>query len=165
MREPLEVPSVIDSFSGQWKFLSNFYLCPFEFDGRVWSTGEHAFQALKSADRSVQEHIRRIASPSNAKREGRTVELRTGWDRMKVEVMRRIIAAKFALHSPLATRLMDTETAVLIEGNDWGDRFWGVCRGVGSNHLGLLLMERRGELVQNKAEFDLAIEQAIARTS
>jgi len=31
----------------------------------------------------------------------------------------------------------------LIEGNTWGDTYWGVCRGRGSNNLGKLLMKIR----------------------
>lgn len=34
----------------------------------------------------------------------------------------------------------------LVEGNWWGDRFWGVCDGVGENRLGRCLMEVRKEL-------------------
>jgi predicted NAD-dependent protein-ADP-ribosyltransferase YbiA (DUF1768 family) len=32
------------------------------------------------------------------------------------------------------------------EGNTWNDRFWGVCRGSGLNHLGRILMEVRAEV-------------------
>jgi predicted NAD-dependent protein-ADP-ribosyltransferase YbiA (DUF1768 family) len=34
----------------------------------------------------------------------------------------------------------------LIEGNWWGDTYWGVCNGVGENHLGKLLMKIRDYL-------------------
>ena len=43
----------------------------------------------------------------------------------------------------LRTKLADTEDEELIEGNTWNDTYWGVCRGVGENHLGKLLMEVR----------------------
>ena len=46
----------------------------------------------------------------------------------------------------LADCLVDTGDQPLIEGNTWGDRFWGVCGGTGMNHLGRLLMEVREEL-------------------
>lgn len=38
----------------------------------------------------------------------------------------------------------------LIEGNYWHDTYWGVCEGVGENHLGKLLMEIRNELYIGK---------------
>ena len=34
----------------------------------------------------------------------------------------------------------------LIEENWWNDTFWGVCRGVGKNHLGQILMKIRKEI-------------------
>lgn len=45
------------------------------------------------------------------------------------------------LHAHLATG-----DAILIEGNTWGDRFWGVCEGFGQNHLGHVLMRVRVQL-------------------
>jgi hypothetical protein len=42
--------------------------------------------------------------------------------------------------------LLLTGDEELIEGNFWGDVFWGVCNGVGKNHLGKILMEVRSEL-------------------
>ena len=43
-------------------------------------------------------------------------------------------------------KLLDTGDAILIEGNDWGDRYWGVCDGVGQNKLGLILMGLRKKM-------------------
>jgi predicted NAD-dependent protein-ADP-ribosyltransferase YbiA (DUF1768 family) len=34
----------------------------------------------------------------------------------------------------------------LIEGNTWGDKFWGQVKGEGANYLGRLLMKVREEL-------------------
>ena len=45
----------------------------------------------------------------------------------------------------MASRLINTGDAILIEGNTWGDTYWGVCDGVGENRLGKLLMEVREE--------------------
>ena len=41
---------------------------------------------------------------------------------------------------------MATGNAVLVEKNDWGDTFWGVCSGKGENYLGRLLMQVRKEI-------------------
>jgi predicted NAD-dependent protein-ADP-ribosyltransferase YbiA (DUF1768 family) len=49
-------------------------------------------------------------------------------------------------------KLLDTGTQTLVEGNWWGDVFWGVCKGVGSNHLGKLLMKLRKEGQQTDLE-------------
>jgi len=39
--------------------------------------------------------------------------------------------------------LLQTGDEELIEGNKWGDRFWGVCKGKGKNNLGKILMKIR----------------------
>ena len=39
----------------------------------------------------------------------------------------------------------------LVEGNEWGDVFWGVCKGVGDNHLGKLLMEFRERVKKDES--------------
>lgn len=35
---------------------------------------------------------------------------------------------------------------MLIEGNDWGDTFWGMVDGEGENNLGKILMRVREEI-------------------
>ena len=110
---------------------------------------EHAFAAAKTLDPAERELIRLAERPGDAKRLGRQIALRPGWDDMRVEVMRTLLARKFAPGSELAARLLATMDAELIEGNTWGDRFWGKVRGQGRNQLGQLLMERRAQLRAN----------------
>lgn len=43
--------------------------------------------------------------------------------------------------------LINTGDAELIEGNSWGDTFWGECNGIGENNLGKILMKIRKEIV------------------
>jgi ribA/ribD-fused uncharacterized protein len=112
------------------------------FEGAVYPTVEHAFAAAKSLDPLEREQIRLAPRPGEAKRLGRQVALRPGWDDLRVEVMRELLARKFAVGSKLAEWLLATEDAALVEGNTWGDRFLGVCRGQGRNQLGRLLVER-----------------------
>ena len=57
--------------------------------------------------------------------------------------MRSLIQQKFALGSVLGEKLKATGARKLVEGNAWGDVFWGVCEGQGRNQLGELLMEQR----------------------
>ncbi len=52
---------------------------------------------------------------------------------------------KFSPEMILSEMLEATGDAELIEGNHWGDTFWGVCNGVGQNNLGKLLMAIRSE--------------------
>lgn len=46
------------------------------------------------------------------------------------------VVQKFTTCPELAQMLRATGNAKLVEGNHWGDVFWGVCNGIGENHLG-----------------------------
>ena len=70
------------------------------------------------------------------------------WDILKYHTMKRLIAEKFSEKNlDLMKKLVDTGDDLLIEGNSWGDRYWGQCPvGNGENNLGKLLMKRREKL-------------------
>lgn len=76
------------------------------------------------------------------------MQLRPDWEEAKVGIMEELVRLKFTAHADLRARLLATGDAELIEGNNWNDRFWGVCRGQGQNQLGLILMKVRSELAQ-----------------
>lgn len=140
--------SVIDRFQypdGSHMPLSNFYHSPFTLDGYDWPTVEHYFQAQKAANALDYHAIRSASTPGMAKKLGRKAAIRPGWDAVRLDVMRCALRAKFRPGSQLAAWLLATEDALLVEGNSWGDRFWGVD-GTGSNWLGALLMVQRAEL-------------------
>jgi ribA/ribD-fused uncharacterized protein len=82
-----------------------------------------------------------------SKKLGKRVELRPDWEDVKIDIMRQVLKSKFTQNPELKAQLIATGDAELIEGNNWNDRFWGVCRGKGQNHLGKLLMEVRAELM------------------
>ncbi|MES2463664.1 MAG: NADAR family protein, partial [Armatimonadota bacterium] len=72
--------------------------------------------------------------------------LRTDWNEVKEDVMRRALQAKFATHVSLRELLLSTGSEEIVE-NAPGDAYWGIGRdGTGKNRLGFLLMELRGEL-------------------
>lgn len=136
----------IEEFQGDYRFLSNFWPSPIIWKKLTWPTVEHAFQAAKSTCPIHAESIRISRSPGIAKRLGRSIPpsvMRDDWQDIKVTVMRELCIYKFAQNPDLMTLLKATGDAELIEGNTWGDTFWGVCRGVGENNLGKILMEIR----------------------
>lgn len=135
----------IDQFRGDYSFLSNFYLCPVKLDGVTYPSVEHAYQAAKTMDPVFRDMIRDAVKPAYAKRIGRMAPLREGWNDIRLDVMRGLVQQKFRFPS-LREALLATGSAELIEGNDWGDTFWGVQRGVGENNLGLILMNVRSRL-------------------
>ncbi len=134
----------IDSFSGTNRFLSNFYPAIVLLDDMEHATVEHAYQAAKTLSLLGRELIRTAPSAAAAKRLGKEAELRTDWPVVKQAVMLDLLRQKFR-HSHLRELLDATGCAELVEGNHWGDTFWGVCRGKGLNWLGRLLMQVRDE--------------------
>lgn len=60
--------------------------------------------------------------------------------------MESLLRQKFNKNTFLGKRLIETKDIELIEGNTWGDTFWGVCNGRGQNILGKLLMKIRDEI-------------------
>ncbi len=124
-------------------FLSNFYVAPVVYQGIRFENNEAAYQAAKCPER-----MRDFCglSPQAAKRLGRRVELRPDWEAVKYDVMYEVCMAKFTQNPGLLDKLLATGDAELVEGNTWGDQVWGVCDGVGENHLGKTLMRIRSEL-------------------
>lgn len=139
----------IDSFQDEYRFLSNFWPSPVDYMGDLYPTVEHAFQAMKTKDHEERALVLKASTPGKAKRLGREVTLREDWEDLKLEVMEHFLRLKFDTY-PLHEQLMDTGTRELIEGNTWGDKFWGTVDGVGENHLGKLLMKIRKEKLNEK---------------
>lgn len=132
----------INEFKGDYRFLSNFWV---EMDG---STAEHRFQALKTLDPDEQVEVLTAPTPGQAKRLGRKVTLRADWEKTKLKTMVMVVTEKFVADPELMQKLLDTGDAELIEGNTWGDTFWGVDleSGQGQNVLGQILMALRAEV-------------------
>lgn len=166
---------IIDSFRGEYRFLSNFYPCLLTFDDRIYRSVEHAFQASKTLNEQCRAEIQAAGSPAAAKGLGRRAPLRPYWDALRVPQMKLLLLGKFQ-YPDLAEKLLATGNAELVEGNTWGDTYWGAIDmtrqgaeemkvpiwdkympGIGSderryrylaghNFLGRLLMEVRDEI-------------------
>ncbi len=163
----------ITRFGGPHRWLSNFAESPIIVSGPWWAsevtdhfpTVEHAYQAAKVEPGAPHfaEHYGRIASapgPAQAKMLGSArgfaradATIRPHWDEDKPLVMLACLREKFSAGSELAGRLVDTGTVALVEGNTWGDMYWGVdaATGEGANVLGRLLMVARAELAAASA--------------
>lgn len=128
---------------GQFRFLSNFWVSPIVYEGEEYPTAEHFYQAAKTVDDEEQKFVRISPTPGEAKKRGKKVTLREDWDEVKDGIMRKALRLKFEQNPELAQKLLATGDQELIEGNTWGDTYWGVCFGTGQNKLGLLLQERR----------------------
>lgn len=140
------------STRGPFGAFSNFSGHPFTLDSLRWPTSEHFFQANKFVGTAHFERVRQARSPLIAARLGRSrkAPLRGDWERVKLDVMRRALSAKFRQHPALARLLCSTGEETLVE-QTTVDRFWGCgSDGKGLNHLGVLLMELRRQLRQER---------------
>lgn len=134
----------INEFRGNYYFLSNFFDCPIVFENIPYLNNEAAFQAQKVLDLDTKKEFSTLP-PNLAKSKGRKVNLRKDWEKVKDELMYKICLAKFTQNPKLKFQLLETKDAVLIEGNTWNDTYWGVCKGIGKNKLGEILMKIRKE--------------------
>ena len=137
---------MITSFSGAYRWLSNFWpVAITREDGITYPSSEHAYVAAKVTALSTRRWIASIETAGQVKRAGRTLALRDDWEQVKRAEMLSILRLKFQ-DRELADKLRATGDVELIEGNTWGDTYWGVCHGVGENNLGKLLMQIRSEI-------------------
>ena len=135
----------IQFFTGENRFLSSFYPAILCYEEIMYPTAEHAYQAAKSGSREIKLIIAALHSPGQAKKYGREMKILPYWNDVKLIVMSRVVRVKFK-HPALRQWLLDTGDEKLIEGNTWGDTYWGVCRGEGENHLGRIIMSIREEI-------------------
>ena len=143
-------------FRDNYDFLSNFYECSVKWGGITYRNTEAAFQASKCT--GINEHMRvqfTTLTGSEAKKLGRKVPIRMDWEQVKVGIMHDIVYCKFKQNLDLAKKLIDTGNIEIAEDNTWGDRFWGKCKGIGKNVLGIILMQVREELKELFSEAEI----------
>jgi len=134
----------IEEFQGTYRWLSNFWPVPIVYDGITYESTEVAYQAAKTNNRKVREIFAKLTA-AESKTLGQNIIIRPDWDAVKLDVMEEVLRYKFS-NSEMRRKLIATGDAELIEGNNWNDTFWGVCKGVGQNHLGKLIMKIRDEI-------------------
>lgn len=136
---------MINSFTKEYRFLSNFWPAEVQMYGVTYPTVEHAYQASKTTNPKLRETIRACATPAEAKRKGKQLIIRQDWFTFRLQAMETLLRRKFSIPE-LKEKLLSTGEEDLVEGNNWGDTFWGVCLNQGENNLGKLLMKIRQEL-------------------
>ena len=145
---------IINEFKNEHEFLSNFFPTDVVLFGLRFKTAEAAFQAGKAIVSQNKSALDTILSTEpdqagKAKHIGRNIKMSQNelvyWDEIKVTWMGEVIRCKFFQNQILAALLLRTRPTPLVEGNHWGDVFWGVdlSTGLGENHLGKILMTVR----------------------
>lgn len=143
---------MIKEFKNQYFFLSNFYEYPIYYNKLVFCNAEAAFQAQKVINEKDQYKFINL-NASQARKLGKTVQLRKDWEEIKDNVMYEIVKRKFIINKELQQKLLETKEEELVEGNWWHDTYWGVDSktGIGQNKLGKILMKVREEVKNNNA--------------
>jgi len=137
-------------YEGPHYYLSNFSSFAIMQRRTLWMTVEHAYQASKffpGHHASVVGEIERAMSAHDAKQIAKVNKefVRPDWQEVKLEVMEKLLRLKFAQHSYIRRKLLETGTAPLIEDSP-KDAFWGRGPdGKGQNQLGKLWMKIREE--------------------
>lgn len=142
-------------FRGKYAYLSNFYSSPIKLElypelSNDWLTVEHYFQAAKMQNIEDAKHIQSLQSPSEAKKQVYKLTMKSDWEQIKETYMKNALIAKFTQHIELRQKLIETFPALLVEGNNHKDMYWGFSNGRGQNRLGYLLMEIRYNLINEK---------------
>lgn len=136
-------------FKGEYGFLSNFWICNLEVWGRRFPSSEHAYVYSKNPSQ-VSDNWDEFVDmmPVDVKRYGRQLTFTAEWEDKKIDIMTTIVTVKFIQNINLQRLLVQTGDAALIEGNTWGDKFWGIDErsGEGRNVLGNILMSVRDSL-------------------
>ncbi|MBL1179345.1 NADAR family protein [Pantanalinema sp. GBBB05] len=132
---------------------SNFSAHGFMLDELYWATSEHYFQAQKFINTPSLEKVRQAKTPKDAAKMGRdrSLPLRSDWEQVKDDVMRKAVLQKFKTHADIRAILLATGSDVLVE-NSAIDYYWGCGKdGSGKNKLGQILMEVR-ELLRSESK-------------
>jgi len=144
--DPCQTP--ITSFTGRFRFLSNFWLVEIEWEGLAYRSVEHAYQATKTDSLKEKIYLQSLETPGEVKRASKGLSIKSGWDAIKYDIMWALLLRKFSGDDDgLQEQLLGTGQSKLIEGNTWGDTYWGVCNRKGENRLGIALMEVRQHLL------------------
>lgn len=131
---------------------SNLYKRDIEFEGELYATAEHAYQAGKPRKESVRDWLMAAPSPALLAMAAHGLyswDIRSDWAKIKFDRMKGILRVKFAQHPDLLEILLSTGDARLVEAatvDNAVNRLWGEVNGKGKNMLGQLLMEVRSEL-------------------
>ena len=143
-------------------FLSNFYPASIILDEFNWHSSEQYYQYYKSDEPTFKEAIIATETALEAKIIGATALTSAGietmtykhnkrckrcdnWDDIKLDLMQKVVRAKFEQNPKLMKMLLATNNTLLIEDSE-EDYFWGSgADGSGMNQLGKILMTVRQE--------------------
>jgi ribA/ribD-fused uncharacterized protein len=142
---PITGDGPITVFRNHFFFLSNFFPVVVPYEGLLYPSVEHAYQAAKfPREPNVQRLLQENIPAGEAKAIGRSAKLPPrGWSVIRLDIMRELVQSKFK-RADLRELLLATGNRRIAHVNDWGDKFWGMDQfGNGEDHLGRILVATR----------------------
>lgn len=139
---------MIKEFQGKYRWLSNFTPVEVELEGIIYPSVEHAYMSAKSDIKEWKEFCANgNNTPGQVKKASRNLALTYDWNDKKLGIMKELLIQKYN-KEPFKSLLKETGDLYIQEGNNWNDKFWGIClkTNKGENNLGKLIMEIRNIL-------------------
>jgi ribA/ribD-fused uncharacterized protein len=143
--------TVIESFSGDYAFLSNFYRTEVEYQGDIYQSAQAAFQASKVLSPEIRSEFTSL-SAAEATLKGDKIAPSIEWEQNKQVIMYKILKNKFSKNKELRSLLMKTNISPIIHKNNWHENYWGECtceecvEKEKHNYLGKILVKVREDL-------------------
>lgn len=138
---------MIKEFRGEYAWLSNFYAVKIILLDVEYASVEHAYMSAKSDDPEWKFYCQNTIEAGKVKTASRQIKIKDNWEDIKINVMFECLIKKFE-QEPFRTKLIETGDKFIMEGNWWGDEFWGVNlkNNKGKNYLGKLITTIRNNL-------------------
>ena len=151
------VDEFIGFYTREFYCLDNFASFGLIYEGTRFHTVEHAYQAYKFKDTSLEvfNEIVNCLSADEARRIAHRNEDKvvSNWNSIKVELMEKFLRAKLEQNPQVKKKLLETKNYLICEDNPI-DSFWGIGEDKkGRNELGKIWMKLREEL-QNDYPID-----------
>lgn len=146
----------ITDFSNQYSFLNNDHICLVHYDGLLYASVTHAFQAARTLSESTREQISKIHDIETMYELVENIEDPPEWNKNRVRIMEILIRDKFRRNHILRQRLSETGTAQLqnsYQESSPSNLFWGTINDRGDNTIGKILMKVRSD-IQKECELE-----------
>ena len=150
LAENINSQQFIGFYTREYFCLDNFQAFQIEFDGVLYQTVEHAYQALKFIDtnKDVYNKIVNATSAYNAMTIAHDYKeyQNPDWDNIKLEIMEKLLWTKVDQHPYVKQKLLSSKNYMLCEDSPY-DYFWGIGENrTGENNLGKLWMKIREKI-------------------
>ena len=149
----------INTFKGVNQWLSNMTpVQSFIIEGISYNTVENFYQAQKTLALGRRLQMSKM-NPYDSKSWGSALTLRSDWSKIKDDVMKQGLEIKFA-QTRFYNLLANTGIYELIEGDHYGDMYWGVClkTNKGQNKLGKFITEIRTRIFEELDNTEMMID-------